>query len=149
MSFALQYRSPRPQTLARAVALAHLIETSDVVLLTLPLDRDSNHIIDADSLRRMRSTALLVNISPDDVTDPVAVREALLAGEIGGAALDLLRPEPFVDLPGTVITPRRAWHTNECFLRRIAQWKDTLARYLAGERQQNLNDGDFVRVPQQ
>jgi lactate dehydrogenase-like 2-hydroxyacid dehydrogenase len=141
-------RSPRATELARAVDLDQLLATSDIVFLTLPLNHDSHRIIDAQALRRMRPTALLVNISPDDVMDIPAVCAALESGEIGGAALDLLRPEPFLGLASTTLTTRRAWYTNECFARRIGMWKQTLSRWLDGERQQNLNDGDFVPVPQ-
>lgn len=142
-------RSPRQSEWARPVTLNTLIETSDVVFLTMPLNYDSHHLINADTLKRMKSTALLVNISPDDVMDTLAVRAALQRGEIGAAAMDLLLADVFVDTPNTLLTPRRAWFTNECFIRRIGLWKRTLESWLAGEQQNNRNEEDFVRVPHQ
>ncbi|MEC4983915.1 MAG: 2-hydroxyacid dehydrogenase [Oscillatoria sp. PMC 1068.18] len=144
----LQYynRSPRESSLAKSVSLDTLLETSDVIFLTTPLNKDSHHTINADALRRMKSTAMLVNISPDDVMDMAAVREALHQGEIGGVALDLLVVDFFLETPNTVLSCRRAWYTKECFLRRINQWKDTLRNYLSGEKQKTLTDLDFVPI---
>lgn len=144
----LQYcnRSPRDSGIAGQVALSALLETSDVVFLATPLNNDSHHIINADTLRRMKPTALLVNISPDDVMDMAAVRDALHAGEIGGVALDLLVVDFFLETPNTVLTSRRAWYTHECFSRRINQWKTTLQAYLQGKQQHSLNTLDFVPI---
>jgi len=144
----LQYynRSSRDSAVAQAIRLDRLLETSDVIFLTTPLNNDSHHIINVDALKRMKSTALLVNISPDDVMDMAAVRDALHQGEIGGVALDLLVVDFFLETPNTVLTSRRAWYTNECFMRRINQWKGTLQNYLAGQQQKSLSDLDFVPI---
>ncbi len=144
----LQYynRSPRNSQIAKGIGLDTLLETSDVVFLATPLNNDSHHIINTNVLKCMKSTALLVNISPDDVMDMAAVRDALHKGEIAGVALDLLVVDFFLETPNTVLTSRRAWYTNECFTRRIEQWKGTLHRYLSGQQQTNLNDLDFVRI---
>jgi phosphoglycerate dehydrogenase-like enzyme len=147
-SMQVQYynRSPRDSTVAKPVDLDTLITTSDIIFLSTPLNHDSNHVINADALKRMKSTALLVNISPDDVMDMAAVRNALHQGEIGGVAFDLLVVDYFLDTPNTVLTCRRAWYTEECFQRRINQWKGTLANYLAGQTQKTLTDLDFVPI---
>ncbi|CAA6804375.1 MAG: D-3-phosphoglycerate dehydrogenase (EC [uncultured Thiotrichaceae bacterium] len=144
----LQYynRSPRDSLIAEGVDLETLLATSDVVLMTTPLNNDSHHVIDADALKRMKPSALLVNISPDDVMDMAAVRDALHTGQIGGVALDLLVVDFFLETPNTVLTSRRAWYTHECFSRRIHQWKSTLEAYLEGRQQQSLNSLDFVPI---
>jgi len=144
----LQYynRSPRQSHIAKAVSLDTLIETSDVIILTTPLNNDSHQMINADALKRMKSTALLVNISPDDVMDMGAVRDALHQGEIAGVALDLLVVNYFLETPNTVLTSRRAWYTNECFTRRINQWKGTLKNHLSGQQQKTLTNLDFVPI---
>lgn len=147
-SMNLQYynRSPRDTQLAEQVGLDTLLASSDVIIMTTPLNNDSHHMINTDALKRMKSSALLVNISPDDVMDMAAVRDALYSGDIGGVALDLLVVDFFLETPNTVLTSRRAWYTHECFNRRINQWKSTLQAHLAGKQQQSLDTLDFVPI---
>lgn len=144
----LQYynRSPRDSQLAEQVGLDTLLTSSDVIIMTTPLNNDSHQMINADTLKLMKSDVLLVNISPDDVMDMAAVRDALHRGDIGGVALDLLVVDFFLETPNTVLTSRRAWYTRECFNRRINQWKATLQAYLDGKQQQSLNTLDFVPI---
>jgi lactate dehydrogenase-like 2-hydroxyacid dehydrogenase len=139
-------RSAKTSPIAKAVDVDTLVETSDVVFLSLPLNNDSRHIINAERLQRMKNTALLVNTSPDDVMDLAAVKAAVLNGDIGGIALDLLNANFFLECPNTILTPRRAWYTNECFTRRIGMWKDTLKLYLSGAQLNNQNAEDFVPI---
>ncbi len=146
MSVQYYNRSPKNSTLAQAVKLETLLDTSDIVFLTTPLNHDSYHIINANVLKQMKSSVLLVNISPDEVMDIAAVKQALEASEIRGAALDLLNTGYFANTPNTVLTQRRAWFTTECFRRRIDMWKQTLKNYLAGQQQTTVNDLDFVPI---
>jgi glyoxylate reductase len=74
--------------------LDELLERSDFVSLHVPLTPRTRHLIDAAALRRMRSSAILVNTARGGVVDQHALIEALNAGEIAGAALDVTDPEP-------------------------------------------------------
>ena len=144
----LQYynRSPKESPLARAVSLETLLDTSDILFLTVTLNSDSHHMIGEKAIERMKPSALLVNISPDDVMDKSAVKRALERGDIAGAAMDLLEPDLFTETPRTVLTVRRAWFTTECFTRRIGMWKGLLESYLAGKRVETAHDADFVPI---
>jgi glyoxylate reductase len=75
-------------------ALDELLARSDYVSLHVPLTSRTRHLIDAAALRRMRRTAILVNTSRGAVIDQTALIEALCAGEIAAAALDVTDPEP-------------------------------------------------------
>jgi lactate dehydrogenase-like 2-hydroxyacid dehydrogenase len=81
--------------------LEDLLATSDVVSLHCPLNEDSHHLIDAAALERMKTDAILVNTARGAVVDEAALVEALEAGEIAGAALDVFEEEPDVH-PGLV-----------------------------------------------
>jgi glyoxylate reductase len=78
--------------------LDELLATSDFISLHCPLTPQTRHLIDAAALRRMRSTAILINTARGGVVDQRALIDALKAGEIAGAAIDVTDPEP--PLPG-------------------------------------------------
>jgi glyoxylate reductase len=74
--------------------LDELLAESDFVSLHCPLTARTRHLIDAAALRRMRSTAILVNTARGGVVDQAALIDALHAGEIAAAAIDVTDPEP-------------------------------------------------------
>jgi lactate dehydrogenase-like 2-hydroxyacid dehydrogenase len=100
------------------VSLDELLATSDVVSLHCPLNDASHHLIDADALTRMKDSALLVNTARGAVVDEAALAEALEAGEIAGAALDVFEEEPDVhpgllDRERVVLAPHLGSATTE------------------------------------
>ena len=74
-----------------------LLAESDYVSLHVPLTPETRQLINADALRKMKSTAVLVNISRGPVVDTDALCQALREGWIGGAGLDVVDPEPIPD----------------------------------------------------
>jgi glyoxylate reductase len=92
-------------------AFDELLARSDYVSLHVPLTSRTRHLIDAAALRRMRPTAILVNTSRGAVIDQRALIEALGAGEIAAAALDVTDPEPpppgdpIYDTPNLLVVP--------------------------------------------
>jgi glyoxylate reductase len=117
VGFGLQivYANPRPVPdlpgEPEHVSLPVLLERSDFVSLHVPLRETTRGLIDADALRRMKSTAILVNTARGPVVDTQALLAALDAGEIAGAALDVTDPEPLpathplFDHPGVIVAP--------------------------------------------
>jgi glyoxylate reductase len=93
------------------VPLEELLALADVVSLHTPLTPDTRHLIDARALARMKPTALLVNTARGGIVDQEALREALLAGRIAGAGLDVTEPEPLpgddplLDAPNLLVVP--------------------------------------------
>ena len=76
--------------------LADVAAASDIVVVAVPATPATHHIINADVLAAMRSHAILVNIARGDVVDETALIEALEAGSIAGAGLDVYEFEPEV-----------------------------------------------------
>jgi glyoxylate reductase len=77
-----------------ADGLRALLEQSDFVSLHCPLTPATHHLIDAGALALMRPTAILINTARGPIVDQQALRQALAAGAIAGAALDVTDPEP-------------------------------------------------------
>ncbi|MFQ5571530.1 MAG: 2-hydroxyacid dehydrogenase [Rhodothermales bacterium] len=93
------------ETCARYAAFDELLATSDIVSLHCALNDDSTHLLDAEAFRRMKPTALLINTARGPVVDEEALVEALEAGQIAGAGLDVFEREPEVH-PGLLAHPR-------------------------------------------
>ena len=99
MRLAYHSRTRRPALEAelgglRPLPLPRLLATSDFVSVHVPLTDATTHLFDADALAQMKPTAILINTARGPIVDPVALRQALAAGTIGAAALDVTSPEP-------------------------------------------------------
>ncbi|GAA4764145.1 D-2-hydroxyacid dehydrogenase family protein [Actinomycetospora chibensis] len=100
-----------------AVSKEELLETSDVVTIHLKLSERTTGLLGRDELARMKPSALLVNTSRGPIVDEHALVEALHAGTIGGAGLDVFGTEPLPadsplrTAPRTVLTPHLGYVT--------------------------------------
>jgi glyoxylate reductase len=118
--------------------LDDLLERSDFVSVHVPLSPQTRHLIGADALRRMNPTAYLVNTARGGVLDQVALREALEAGEIAGAALDVTDPEPLpaddplLRAPNLLVVPHIGSATVRTRTRMADMAVDNLLAALAG-----------------
>ena len=109
-------RSARPGTVEDGVTFVDtptLLADSDVVSVLTPLTAETRHLIDAAALAAMKPTAYLINTARGGVVNEAALIEALHAGQIRGAALDVFENEPNVnpallDAPNLVLTPHIA-----------------------------------------
>jgi len=100
---------------AEKVALDTLLERSRYVSVHAPLTDETRGLIDADALDRMREDAILVNTARGPLVDAEALFEAVEAGDIAGAGLDVLPEEPPSDPPldhdAIVYTPHVAFYS--------------------------------------
>jgi glyoxylate reductase len=79
---------------AGGVPTERVLAESDFLSLHCPLTAQTHHLINAEALKRMRPTAILINTARGAIVDQAALRQALLDGGIAGAALDVTEPEP-------------------------------------------------------
>jgi lactate dehydrogenase-like 2-hydroxyacid dehydrogenase len=87
-----------------------LLAESDFVVLQLPYSPETHHLIGAAELKRMKRTAVLINTARGGVVDDAALIEALRAGTIRAAGLDVFEGEPklnpgFLGLKNVVLVP--------------------------------------------
>jgi glyoxylate reductase len=110
-------RTPRDVPYDR-LPLGKLLARAEVVSLHVPLTEETRGLIGAAELGLMRRDAVLVNTARGPVVDEAALVEALGAGEIAGAALDVFENEPAVhpgllELENVVLTPHLGSATEE------------------------------------
>jgi D-3-phosphoglycerate dehydrogenase len=94
----------------------------------MPLTDETRHFINADTLARMKPTAVLINTSRGGLVNESDLVDALRAGGLGGALLDVYEKEalpldhPFRNLPNVIFTPHVAFYSEESLveLRRLA-----------------------------
>ena len=95
-----------------------LIESSDYITCHVPITAETRHMFDANRLSKMKPSAYIINTSRGGVIEENALYEALKAGKIAGAALDVFEIEPpvnrlLLELPNVVSTPHIGAQTLE------------------------------------
>lgn len=106
-----------------SVSKEELFKRSDVVSLHCPLVPDTEKIINATTLGLMKETSIVINCGRGGLVDEVALAEALKAGKIMAAGVDVMRQEPpregspLIGCENCYITPHIAWATKEARVR--------------------------------
>jgi glyoxylate reductase len=125
------------------ISLEELLETSDHVSLHTPLTPETEHLMGEAEFARMKRTAYFVNTSRGGTVDQAALREALVAGEIAGAGLDVTDPEPLpgddplLTAPNLLVVPHVGSATVRTRTRMADLAVDNLLAALAGEEMPN------------
>lgn len=124
--------------------LARLLADSDYVSLHAPLTAETHHLLGAAQFALMRPTAYVINTSRGALIDEQALWEALQAGRLAGAALDVFNPEPpdlsqplFQD-ERVLLTPHTAFISQQSLEQMRRQAMEQVAAVLSGRRPQNL-----------
>jgi len=127
-------------------ALREMLSVCDYVVLSVPLTPETRGLIGAAELKRFKPDAVLINISRGEVIDESALIEALRAGTIGGAALDVFAQEPLPalsplwHLPNVILSPHVSGFTPRYDERAMALFAENLRRYVNGEDLLNVVD---------
>ena len=127
----------------RKSRLEDLLPEADLLTLHVPLTDETRHMIGERELARMKPTAVLVNTSRGGVIDEAALYEALKAGRLFGAGLDVWEVEPppkdhpLLQLPNVVATPHAAGGTEETQIRSALQVAQQVVEVLQGKPAQN------------
>lgn len=127
------------------VDLETLLRTSDVVSLHCPLTTTTQMLLNAERLGWMKSSALLLNTSRGPLVDEGALADALNAGRLAGAGLDVLSSEPpsadnpLLSAKNCLITPHNAWGTRAARARLMKAAVANIRAFLEGNPQNVVN----------
>ncbi len=133
-----------------AVDLDDLLTRSDFVSIHVPLGDETRHLIGARELGLMKPTAILVNTARGPVVDQVALVQALAAGTIAGAGLDVTDPEPLaadhplVREPRAIVVPHIGSATVAARDEMARMAAGAVLAVLRGERPSNQVNGEAV-----
>lgn len=129
---------------AEPVDLDTLFRQSDFISLHLPLNDETKHVVNARSLATMKPTAYIVNTARGGLIDEAALLAAVRAGQIRGAALDVLSAEPppkdhpvlseLLNEERILVTPHFAWYSEEAMIDMRAKATDEVVRVLGGQK---------------
>jgi D-3-phosphoglycerate dehydrogenase len=120
-------------------SLPSLLAASDIVSLHAPVTDQTRQLVNADFLRHMQPSAVLVNTARGALVDEPALIDALKSGRIAGAALDVLEREPpdpanpLLHMHNVLITPHIAAGTRDALKTKMRAAFANMQRRLAGE----------------
>lgn len=132
----------RYDTKYEQVDFAALLEQSDILSIHSPLNSCTEGLMNLDAFRKMKKTAILVNVARGPIVVDRDLAEALMAGELAGAALDVLSVEPMQpdnpllaiqDSRKLLITPHIGWAPTETRRRCVEEAAANIGRYLRGD----------------
>ena len=150
MPVVFENRSPKPQLEGdgvRQAGLDELLATADVVSLHVPATPETEHMMDAAALAKMKDGSYLLNTARGSLVDEQAVVDALRSGKLAGFGADVvsvepMRPDnPLLQAKGAniVVTPHIAWATHEARERLLATVAANVGAFVDG-RPQNVVD---------
>jgi phosphoglycerate dehydrogenase-like enzyme len=123
-----------------------ILRESDYVSVTLPLTEHTRRLVGAREIAAMKPGAYIVNIGRGEVIDEPALIDALRAGKIGGAGLDVFEKEPLPsesalwDMENAILTPHMSGANRGYMDKACELFADNLRRFVAGQPLLNLVD---------
>ncbi|MCU0105543.1 D-2-hydroxyacid dehydrogenase [Acholeplasma vituli] len=124
--------------------LKTVLQKSDYIVITLPLNEYTNRLIDQEKLSWMKKDAVLINVGRGEVVDQDALIEALQNGQIRGAGLDVMTPEPLPKesplwkMDNVFITPHNAPSSPYMMSRLYDLIEENLKRFIENKPLKNI-----------
>ena len=123
----------------RYVSLDELLEHSDYITLHCPLNEQTKHMINKDTIAKMKSSAVIINTGRGALINEADLCDALAAKRIAGAGLDVQEVEPPAEdsplytLDNVIITPHMGWKGLETRQRLVGIIRDNVQAFFKGE----------------
>ena len=132
----------------KRVEFDELLETCDFISVHCPLSDLTKNLIDYNAMKKMKKTAILLNVARGPVVNNADLYRALIEGEIYAAGLDVLEKEPITkdnplskikDSEKLIITPHMAWASTESRTRLAVEVYENIKTFLNGEKRNIVN----------
>lgn len=123
---------------------------ADYVVLATPLTPDTRQLMGAEEFRKMKASAVFINISRGDTVDEAALLQALREKQITGAVLDVFHEEPlpadhpFWKMENVLVTPHSAGISKNTLRKTIRLFHDNLIRFRQSQELINPIRGDQI-----
>ena len=123
----------------RYVSLDELLENSDYITLHCPLNDQTKHMINKETISKMKPSAVIINTGRGPLINEAELCEALAAKRIAGAGLDVQEVEPPAEdsplytLDNVIITPHMGWKGLETRQRLVGIIRDNVQAFFKGE----------------
>ena len=146
-----------PQEVATAAGVerldfAELVKVSDYLSIHTPLMPETQGLFNADVFRQMKTTAYLINTARGPIVDEAALADALDAGQLAGAALDVLSQEPPTGSPllgrsNVILTPHMSFYSVESLVELQTKAAEEVVRVLTGQMPRNPVKPEVTKSP--
>lgn len=145
LAFTSKAQDALPEGIAKAKDLDDLFMNSDVISLHCPLTADTEHIINKESIAKMKKNVIIINTGRGPLIDEQAVADALRTGSIEAFCADVLTQEPprqgtpLMTAPRCFITPHIAWATSAARQRLVSTVISNIKAFAEGKPQNVVN----------
>ncbi len=119
------------------VELDEIWKKSDIISLHCPLNSNTEHLINNETISKMKEKVVLVNTSRGGVVDTTALIKGLKSGKINNAVLDVLEHEKnikenkeLLDIPGVIVTPHIAFYADDSMRKMYDEAFDSINRFI-------------------
>ncbi len=134
----------------KSVSFAELLQVSDYVSIHSPLTPETKGLFSTDAFKQMKKGAYLVNTARGPIVDEAALAAALDAGEIAGAALDVMSTEPPPHSPlfgrdNVIITPHTSFYSEESLVELQTKAAQEVKAVLTGQAPRNPVNPDVLK----
>ena len=134
-----------------SVEFSQLLQLSDYISIHSPLVPETRGLFGADAFRQMKPTAYLINTARGPIVDDAALARALDAGQLAGAALDVMPQEPPVNSPllgrhNVIITPHTSFYSEESLVELQMKAAQEVVEVLSGGKARNPVNPEAVQV---
>ncbi len=137
-----EYVTDEVRRTSTLVSFDELLETSDAISLHCPLLPSTRDMFGIEQLRKMKSTAIIINTARGGLIEDAALAQAIEEGMIGGAGIDVIATEPpaddhpffkLLERPNFILTPHIAWASNEAMQTLWNQVVEHIENYHGGK----------------
>jgi len=116
-----------------------VFQNADVISLHCFLNKETENLVNKNTLKLMKKTAFLINVARGGLVDEDALADAIQQGDIAGAGLDVVKKEPlpknhkFNTFENILVTPHAAWYSESAYIDLKTKCAEEAVRFMEGK----------------